>query len=335
MKKKQSQLIDYMKGFSIISIVLYHLISNYSDAPLIVKTASKFGGAGVYIFLICSGFGLYYSSIFNKLTWISFIKKRLNKVYFPYIFIVFISSIFPFMYIGTNKIQALLSHIFLYKMFIEKYEASFGIQFWFISTIIQFYLVFNLLCFIKNRLDNKKFLIFSILISLLWATFISSFHLAQYRIWSSFFLQYIWCFSLGMIMSDLYYQGQTIPNKMNRLLFLIPSFIILFSIYSGMSLIGGPLKLFNDFFSMGAFGLLILITYKIDLIKETITSIARFSYELFLIHILIFSVTFNLLKQIIPNYLVCIIAFILCIILSNLYHLAINRTYRILQKTKE
>lgn len=330
--KKQSDLINYMKGFSIVSIVLYHLVTYYSTAPSLIKTASKFGGAGVYIFLICSGFGLYYSSTFNKLDWLSFIKKRLNKVYFPYIIIILISTFFPFMYKGTDKLQAFMSHVFLYKMFFERYESSFGVQFWFISTIIQFYLVFNILCIIKNKLGNSHFLALSIATSILWSTFITFANLNEYRIWSSFFLQYTWCFSLGMVIGDWYSQNRTFPKKLSNISILLPSFFILFFIYSGMSLIGGPFKSFNDFFSMGAFLTLILMIYKITFLKPIIKYISNFSYELFLVHIIIFSITFNVFSNLFSNSILCFISFFICLAIADLYHKILNKGYTHLTK---
>lgn len=54
---KKLEVIDYLRGFSILTIVLMHLIQSYS-IPQIIRTASSFGGAGVHVFILCSGFGL-------------------------------------------------------------------------------------------------------------------------------------------------------------------------------------------------------------------------------------------------------------------------------------
>lgn len=54
---KKIEIIDYLRGFSIFTIVLMHLIQSY-PIPQIIRTASSFGGAGVHVFILCSGFGL-------------------------------------------------------------------------------------------------------------------------------------------------------------------------------------------------------------------------------------------------------------------------------------
>lgn len=58
------EIVNYLKGFSILTIVLMHLIQSY-DIPKIIRTASSFGGAGVHVFILCSGFGLFLSQL-NK-----------------------------------------------------------------------------------------------------------------------------------------------------------------------------------------------------------------------------------------------------------------------------
>lgn len=56
-----------------------------------------------------------------------------------------------------SRMGALFSHIFLYKMFVSDYEMSFGGQLWFISTIIQFYIVFyRYAIYIKNKMEFKN-----------------------------------------------------------------------------------------------------------------------------------------------------------------------------------
>ena len=50
-------------------------------------------------------------------------------------------------------------------MFIPKYEESFGIQFWFISTIIQFYLLFIPMCKLKEKIGAIVSLIIPLFVS--------------------------------------------------------------------------------------------------------------------------------------------------------------------------
>lgn len=131
---KKIEIIDYLRGFSIFTIVLMHLIQSY-PIPQIIRTASSFGGAGVHVFILCSGFGLYLSHLNKPLSYINFLKRRFIKVYIPYIAIILLSACIPCYASSENKFIELLSHIFLFKMFNESLEGSLGYQMWFISTI--------------------------------------------------------------------------------------------------------------------------------------------------------------------------------------------------------
>ena len=75
----KSGLITYSKAVAILGVIIYHLCLGYLAVPSIVKTASGFGGAGVHIFIFCSGFGLMVSYIRKPLNFIDFIKRRFVK----------------------------------------------------------------------------------------------------------------------------------------------------------------------------------------------------------------------------------------------------------------
>lgn len=57
-------VIDYLHGYSIFTIVLMYLVQSYS-LPSWAMKATSFGGAGVHVFILYSGFGLYLSYL-NK-----------------------------------------------------------------------------------------------------------------------------------------------------------------------------------------------------------------------------------------------------------------------------
>ena len=64
---KKVLAIDYLKGFSIFTIALMHLISMMSAMPSSIKTLSAIGGTGVHVFFVCSGIGLYMMIYIKKL----------------------------------------------------------------------------------------------------------------------------------------------------------------------------------------------------------------------------------------------------------------------------
>lgn len=67
---------------------------------------------------ICSGFGLYLSYLNKPLTYSQFLKRRFLKVYLPYIIIILVSALIPFYNTSSDKLLQILSHIFLFKMFL-------------------------------------------------------------------------------------------------------------------------------------------------------------------------------------------------------------------------
>ena len=72
-------MIDFLRGFSIITIVMMHLIQSYlHSCPGIISRRGAVGGSGVHVFLLCSGFGRYFSYKKKPFSFGGFIRKR-NK----------------------------------------------------------------------------------------------------------------------------------------------------------------------------------------------------------------------------------------------------------------
>lgn len=321
---KHYEVISFVRGFSILTIVLMHLIQGYiRSCPSIITKAAAIGGTGVHVFFFCSGFGLYLSYLRKPIGFVDFIRKRMVKIYFPYIIVVFISALVPFMFNG-NHVRAFLSHLFLYKMFIPEYESSFGNQFWFISTLIQLYVIFIPLCKIKRKLGDKFFIV-TFATSIIWWIFTGITGLCNERIWGSFFLQYLWEFSLGMIIAQRLEEGKNIEYS-NKSLFLVAVFGI--TIAAIASLKGGVLNAFNDIFAMSGYLSLSLFIYlfKCNWMKKLFLFISSISYELYLVHVLVFKVIFTIIGESGKvEYLIAIFAFGLAVIIAYVYNLFINR----------
>lgn len=281
---KKLEVIDYLRGFSIFTIVLMHLIQSYS-IPSILQKASSFGGAGVHVFILCSGFGLYLSHLNKPLSYSNFLKRRFIKVYIPYILIILLSAAIPFYNHSDNKLLELSSHIFLFKMFFESLESSLGYQMWFISTIIQFYLLWPFML----RLSHKGGIL-SLIISILYGIFIAIIGVNDQRIWNSFFLQYLWEFVLGMKLAEVYYKTpETFKIPSLKLLFITAGIGILLTGIAGIK--GGWFKVFNDIPSLAGYLSTLLITYKIfpKIWRKFIFFTNKISYEWYLVHILVFA----------------------------------------------
>lgn len=330
MENKQSELIKFLKGISITAIVLYHMILFYLDVPAIVKKAAAFGGAGVHIFFICSGFGLALSYFDKPLNLFGFLKRRFLKIYIPYIIVIVISFFIPCMYEGDDRLTALLSHVFLFKMFIPQYESSFGTQFWFVSTIIQFYFIFNILMKIWKKIGDKV-LITACFVSVLWAGVTVFLGISDERIWSSFFLQYLWEFCLGICLADIYRNHRYTYDQDRQFRRVVVITVISLIIFIIMSFSGGILKQFNDLFSVASFGGICLLLYRIENLKKIFVKVNYFSYELYLIHILVFEIIFTMLSDVFSNIVLGVLAIIVVCLLSYMYKKIVIEVYKRMQ----
>jgi peptidoglycan/LPS O-acetylase OafA/YrhL len=142
------KIVDFLRGFSIFTIVLMHLVQSY-DIPSWLMKATSFGGAGVHVFILCSGFGLYLSYLHKPLGYKDFIKKRFSRIYFPMAVVCLLTAVWM-AYQGKDVLMPLLSNLLLFKMFVPELESSMGGQMWFISTIIQFYVAWPLIVKLMN-----------------------------------------------------------------------------------------------------------------------------------------------------------------------------------------
>lgn len=322
-------IIDYLRGYSISTIVLFHLLQNCQMSNILEKLIN-FGGAGVHVFILCSGFGLCLSQINTRLSFNKFIKKRFFKIYVPYIIIILISFLIPFLdsnIKGECRVIALLSHIFLFKMFNESLVNSFGYQFWFISLIIQFYSVFILLFKIGEKMKSSRFFLLSILISIGWSTFIAFIGKADERVWNSFCLQYLWEFVLGIILARKYTEGK-FDFKIPKIKYMIVIAIISLFVFGIMGLKGGVFKLYNDIPSLVAYLSLSLIIYSFSIkyINRFFIFTNRFSYEWYLVHILVFACILHYSIGYIPIFISLMIAIIISYFVAILYHQILKKT---------
>ncbi|WP_280515560.1 acyltransferase family protein [Lactobacillus nasalidis] len=317
--------MDFLKAFSIITIVLMHLCQNYLKAlPSIVITASSLGGTGVHIFFFSSGCGLYLSYLKHPTNFTEFMRKRFGKIYIPYILIVIISFFLPWMYMGSDRFAALLSHIFLFKMFVPKYEGSFGIQLWYLSTQFQFYFVFVLLCKIRDKLDARQFIVGSMIISLSWSCLVTVMGFGDERVLNSFFLQFLWEFCFGMEVAKLLKSGRKLEFK-KWPLFIIA--IIGISLEGLISLKFLSLKSLNDIPAFFGYISLAMWLYAVlgQDTKKAWKPICKYSYEWYLVHVLVFTTIFmigfqGLGRQLVLGLIALIVSYVVAVGYWQLIH---------------
>ncbi|MEL6925276.1 MAG: acyltransferase, partial [Bacteroidota bacterium] len=254
-------------------------------------TCHEFGGSGVHLFFMLSGFGLLMS---KKQTLINFYKRRFTKVYLPYFLVLticlltnFLIPIYP-----NDGVEAYLAGIFLYQMFYEGFMEAFGGHFWFISAIIQFYLLFPLISWCHQKLGDRIFLLISTLISIAYWCLLYGMGYMDIRNWAGSFLQFLWVFSFGMVMASQYRQRQfkfwDYPMHYYILIAIVSISIAAVSILK-LGLVG---KAFNDIPVFFGYTALCVIAYKLILqsaprLIHFFEKTGDYSYSIYLTHALV------------------------------------------------
>lgn len=318
---KKLEVINYLRGFAIFTIVLMHCVQGYLDG--VMHKAASLGGAGVHVFILCSGFGLYLSFMNKPLGYWDFLKKRFGKVYFPYVIVIGFYAIWGLMSLGAVNWEAVASHVFLYKMFDNELDVSLCYPFWFISTIIQFYVCFPL---IMRLIRVRGGYLVSLLISLLWATLVGWLGYEDYRPWGSFFLQYLWEFALGMWMAEkVKLSGWTEEKIMARLKIghLLLTMCTGMGISALMAWNGGILKLYNDIPSLIGYASMLLIVYKIGIkwVNSFFCYTSKIGYEWYLVHSLTFIVLHHYMDGVMSMWIILMICLVSSYIVALLYFL--------------
>ncbi|MBD2756226.1 acyltransferase family protein [Spirosoma validum] len=321
---QRDRFIQFARGFSILTIVLFHYF-RLAPLPFFVSKAVQLGGTGVHVFLFLSGYGL---SLSRYRDWGSFFKRRFVKVLVPYyVGIVLIFGLNLWLHIYPDGINELLSHLLLYKMFIEPYTRSFGGHFWFISTIIQFYLLFPVLIRLVERLGSVRSMLFAIAISLAYSLFITYLGKAGVRVWNSFFLQYLWEFTLGIIVA----RNQLLPALLKRPWYVYLVLAMLgISITAGLVLKGGQTgQIFNDYFAFVGYVCACVVLYRMGNVVTGINTfvlwVESFSYSLYIMHMVPLSIYLTFYPQQRLTIAIIALIFVAALGLSLLFNQGIKR----------
>lgn len=329
---KKYELIDFLKGFAILTIVIYHALLRIDLNPM-MHNAIKLGGTGVHLFLLISGLGLYLSHKRKALSFPVFLKKRFSKIYLPYILIVIISASLGLLWplFEINSWYAFGGHVLLYKMFDNHIIGSYGYQLWFLSTILQFYLLFHVLAWVKSRSKNRYFLLIGLLISFAWGSLILALGFSNLRNWNSFFLQYLWEFMLGMVFASLLLQNR-LHLKLKAFHFLAIG-VFMLAIFAYLALKGGDIgRIFNDFPALIGYSSLAIFIYllKIKPLNTFILYTGKISFALYLVHMLIMNIVSLIFKNVgwEIGYLSISLSIILSYLIAHYYQKFILMIYK-------
>ncbi|MGD7042915.1 acyltransferase [Jeotgalibacillus proteolyticus] len=174
--KQQSQIFDVhvLRAVGCLLVVLVHVSAlfyvergNWEDVILFINQASRFGTP---IFAVVSGLLLFLQVkkrgfLFNK-----FFKSRVNKIVIPFLFWTAFYLLYIWLIFGTSPFESGLKHFIFDVAFGKTYS-----HLYFISIVLQFYLVFPLLQFIKSRGAWIGLLILSALVHIYSMKFMGDF----------------------------------------------------------------------------------------------------------------------------------------------------------------
>jgi peptidoglycan/LPS O-acetylase OafA/YrhL len=287
---KRLPIIEFLKGYSIFTIIIFHYLQHLKLGQPYSQFIF-FGGTGVHLFILLSGFGLYLSYLHKPLPYWTYLKKRTSKIYFPYIAVVTLSAILSLIVpIYDNSLYAFGGHVFLYKMFDESIMGSYGYPLWFISTILQFYLVFYILVLLVKKMGDAAFLVFCLALSVGWTFLVLSIGKESERVWNSFFLRYVWEFALGMVIAETLVKNKyDLPFKISSAWLLVVG-VVNCALYALLAMKGGAIgKLVNDIPALIGYSCIAVWIYQLGIgaIDRFGLFTGRISYPLYLLHSLI------------------------------------------------
>ncbi len=330
---RRLDFITFLKGFSIFTIVIFHYFQYLKISPKINQVIN-FGGTGIHLFLLLSGFGLWYSYLNKPIKFIDFIKRRFGKIYIPYVSIVIISALISLLIpIFDNSWYALFGHLLFYKMFDNNIIGSYGYQLWFISTIIQFYLIFYILIYLKKKLKDGWFIGLGFAISLGWSVLIIILGKESLRNWNSFMFQYLWEFMLGILIADYLYNGKLKTNY--NTYFIAGISIISIFLYALFALKFGQVgKVLNDIPALLGYSGFAILIYKLNwkFINNFFLFTGKIAFSVYLLHILFLLILKNIF--IIPpsyKFIIVVLSLILTYLASFYYDKVINYLYKLLK----
>jgi peptidoglycan/LPS O-acetylase OafA/YrhL len=214
-------------------------------------------------------------------------------------------------------------------MFDERIVGSYGYPLWFISMILQFYIVFYLLMFLAEKTSIRTFLVICFLLSLAWIAVVIWLDKEPQRVWNSFFLRYLWEFGLGMTLAHyLIRTNFRLPFRFSPWLFLIIG-VLNCALYAFLALKGGSLgAMTNDIPALIGYSSIAIWIYLIGIrfVNSFFILSGKVSYSLYLVHTLVLLLLIHFLNaRMLPATL--ILALVLTYLIAIPYNNVVTRLY--------
>ena len=198
--------------------------------------------------------------------------------------------------------------------------------------ILQFYLAFPLIVWLRKVFKGKSFLVVSFIISLGWSALVLYLGKESLRVYNSFFLQYLWEFALGFTIAQ-WLQKRNYQFEIKILPWQSLSLgLIVCALYATAALKGGDqAMLFNDIPAFFGYTLLAVWLYQVaqPKIKSFFLFTGNISYSLYLLHVLCLMILLQFSDSI-NIYLLLGLALIISYILAFYYQKIVIRIYRLI-----
>jgi len=192
--------------------------------------------------------------------------------------------------------------------------------------------ILSVLAFDSEGLQDALGGQFLLVVSLIWSTIVGILGLEEERPWGSFFLQYLWEFGLGMWIAERCMMADGKGEKLMEIQTYKWWWLILgaaggLGMSAFMAWNGGILKLYNDIPSLVGYISVALLIYKIGVkvVNRFFEWANSFSYELYLVHSLVFTVVAYLLTSILPLPTLKVVEFVVAYLLAYGYKFILNR----------
>lgn len=281
-----------MMGIVAISIILFHFSNECRMANINYHQWNEFiinyiSSSGVDIFLILSGYGLYYS--FKKNSNIKeFYKRRFTKILIPYIIFCLPAIIIKYMIIRNGNLLDVFNNFFFITLFTEGQT-----WFWYVLLIMVCYLIFpKIFNLIESTSEiNREMSIITLITSILLMNLLLSTNVKPLFSNINILTLRIPIFILGVCIGQKSYNNEEL--SLLKIIIMIGCAILFYqTVNNGMILRRYELALI----AILTYTILIMIFEKIakfrwfKIIKSILEKIGTYSLELYLTHVCIVSI---------------------------------------------
>lgn len=348
---KRYEELDSLRGLAALSVVLSHFIiilNGVTWIDLLNYTPFRIFKAGheaVIFFFVLSGFVLslpYYST--KKVSYYSYIIKRICRIYFPYLVILLISILlYKIVYVPDQIFEGLnlewwgghlsTETVFRHLLLVPEYtETAINPVVWSLTQEMRISIVFPLVMIVIIRFGWKTSVAIAILLSILSCLGNMIFHLTNQNPISTnylYTLHYIGMFMIGALLAKNRDRLLDLMNRSSRTikLIVIAGGLICYS-YAGISdtLLGRFMKSKGVWMNLAAdwgitIGVVLLILCALCMKRLSIilklwpiAFLGKISYSLYLLHAVVLLTFIYLLNNIMPIWTIELIVLITSLI---------------------